>query len=143
MTSFKNYFENFQAEKSEQPDRINALLDAEYVSFDRENMTAVLEFPVKTWELNRVGILHGGLISTMLDHACGVCVASLMSTWCPTVELAVKFLRPGQPGDTIVATSHITYKGRRIIHVEATLRGKAKGELLASCTSTYLNYGEE
>lgn len=134
------YFDTFKTEKTTQPNRVNALLDPIYVSYDRETLTTVLEFTAKDWQINRVGILHGGLMSTMLDHVCGVCVATTMETWCPTVDLNVKFLRQAKEGDNIIATSVIKFLGSRMIHVEGSLKNKSTGKIIASCTSTYLNY---
>lgn len=134
-----SYFADLDKEKITQPDRINALMDPTYVSFDKENMEIVLEFTAKRWELNGVSVLHGGVISTMLDHVCGMCVCSYMESWCPTIELTTKFIRQITEGEHIIAMSKIAHAGKTILHAEGKLVSKETGKLLASCTGTYMN----
>lgn len=63
----------------------------------------------------------------------------LVGGWAPTVDLQVHFLRPGQPGDTILAVGRIISAGQTLVHAEASLASKATGKKLAVCTATFLN----
>ena len=123
----------------EQRERVNGLMAADYCDCDVDRLSVTLEFKVLPWELNRGGFLHGGIICAMLDHTAGAAASSYTGIWCPTVDMDVRFLRFGKPGDSLLCTGRIVAPGRRILHMEAILQDKATGKVVASSTSTYLN----
>lgn len=120
-------------------ERVNGLMAADYIDCDIDSRTVTLEFHVKDWELNRAGFLHGGIICTMLDHAAGAAASSFTRSWCPTVDMDVRFISFGKPGDILIGTGRIVSAGSRILHMEASLADKSSGRLIATCTATYLN----
>ena len=122
--------------------RVNGLMAADYVDCDVDRHTVTLEFHVKKWELNRAGFLHGGVICTMLDHTSGAAASSFTGSWCPTVDMDVRFISFGKPGDVLVGTGRIVSAGRKILHMEAGLSDKATGRLIATATAAYLNRAE-
>lgn len=122
--------------------RVNGLMAADYVDCDVDRHTVTLEFHVKEWELNRAGFLHGGVICTMLDHTAGAAASSFTGSWCPTVDMDVRFISFGKPGDVLVGTGRIVSAGRKILHMEAGLSDKATGRLIATATAAYLNRAE-
>ena len=123
-------------------ERVNGLMAADYVDCDPDKHTVTLEFHVKEWELNRAGFLHGGVICTMLDHTAGAAASSFTGSWCPTVDMDVRFISFGKPGDVLIGTGRIVSAGRKILHMDAGLSDKATGRLIATATSTYLNRSE-
>ena len=56
------------------PEELDAMMQGNYLSCNPDDLTLMIEFPVLQWEANYQGILHGGIISTMLDHTAGVMV---------------------------------------------------------------------
>jgi uncharacterized protein (TIGR00369 family) len=87
---------------------------------------------------NPLGTVHGGVVSTLLDTACG---CSVHSTLAPgelytSLDLTVKFLRPVTV-DTgrVTATGRVLQRGRRTALAEAQLHDAA-GKLLAHATSS-------
>ena len=126
----------------EHKERVNGLMAANYVDCDVYNLTVTLEFQIRPWELNRAGFLHGGIICTMLDHTAGATASSFTGSWCPTVDMDVRFISFGKPGDVLIGTGRIVSAGRKILHMEADLSDKATGRLIATATSTYLNRSE-
>ena len=83
------------------PHEMDARLEGRYLSCCGEERSMTIEFPVLEWEANYGGILHGGIICTMLDHTAGVTAICFMGGWTPTVDLDVHFLRSAKVGDTI------------------------------------------
>lgn len=118
---------------------VNGMLSPVYADCSVEDQTVTLEFEVKPWEANRAGILHGGIVCTMLDHVAGTAVMTMAGGWCPTVDIDVRFLKPGKIGDTLVGVGHFVSAGRRIISMEAKLYNKETGDIIATSTSTFLN----
>jgi len=118
---------------------VNGMLSPVYADCSVEDQTVTLEFEVKPWEANRAGILHGGIVCTMLDHVAGTAVMTMAGGWCPTVDIDVRFLKPGKIGDKLVGVGHFVSAGRRIISMEAKLYNKETGDIIATSTSAFLN----
>lgn len=89
--------------------------------------------------LNRHGVLHGGIISTLLDTASGVTasltVDDLGLTPFTTVSLNINFLAPVSVGE-IRATGRVTGGGRSLTFVEAELTGP-EGVKVATSTGVF------
>jgi len=136
MTNMKRIeYENETSRQNE----VNGLLSPVYADCSIEDRSVTLEFEVKPWEANRAGILHGGIICTMLDHVAGTAVITMAGGWCPTVDIDVRFLKPGKIGDKIVGVGRFVSAGRRIFQMESKLFNKDTGDIIATSTSTFLN----
>lgn len=84
------------------------------------------------------GVMHGGLIATVLDEvmvwACAV--GTRKFAFC--AELSVRFLSPVQPGEEVIATGELeANRKNRIFEAKAGLRNLS-GEILAEATGKYL-----
>lgn len=89
--------------------------------------------------LNRQGILHGGLSTTLLDNALGG-AASLTAgadgmARFSTVSLNVDFLAPGLPG-RVEAVGRVKGGGRKLVFVEGELRHE-DGTLIATASGVF------
>lgn len=51
------------------------------------------------------GVLAGGVISALLDHACGMAVWAAMDAYQPiaTLDMRIDYMRAAEPGKTVVA----------------------------------------
>ena len=132
-------FRLLEEENRQNPHIVNGMMQPRYLGCNIEEQSITIEYAVRDWEMNRVGILHGGIMSTMLDHTAGITVAAFLGGWAPTVDLQVHFLRPGQPGDTILSVGKIIAAGQTLVHAEAALTSKTTGKKLAVCTATFMN----
>jgi uncharacterized protein (TIGR00369 family) len=98
-------------------------------------------YVVRTEMTNPVGILHGGIIATMLDDVMGVTVNVKhnpdLAFFYSTVNLHVDYLASAREGQTVIAISNITKPGNRIMYVEGWLHDDS-GKLLAHSTSNML-----
>lgn len=121
------------------PNEMDARLEGKYFGCCGEEKSLTIEFPVLDWEANYSGILHGGIICTMLDHTAGVTAICFMGGWTPTVDLDVHFLRKAEVGDTLLSKAKIEFCGRNIIHLSAELTSKTTGKTVATALATYLN----
>ncbi|HLZ66094.1 MAG TPA: PaaI family thioesterase [Aliidongia sp.] len=94
---------------------------------------ATVELDITGDHLNRSGVVHGGVLMTLIDVACGYA-----GTWteaadgarlCVTLDLTTSFVAPAIAGRlTTVAT--VTGGGRKIFFARAEVRDEA-GALLA------------
>lgn len=97
------------------------------------------------------GILHGGVISSVLDMAGGMVTMTNALQYYPnhtieeladvigrtsTVDLQISYLRPGK-GDTFIAKANIIKSGKKITFARMELFNQDK-TLIATGTGTYL-----
>ncbi len=82
------------------------------------------------------GVLHGGVISTLLDEAMAHAALSLVGR-APTVEIAVQFLKPVLTGQPLSVRAEVRERRRRVLIVDAELvqdgetRARGEGKFIA------------
>ncbi len=96
------------------------------------------QFQVTEEMLNLNGTLHGGIASAMMDDLMGLTIFSLGETnFFASVSLDVRFFRPVELGEKILAKSKVIRRGRRLINIECELI-RDDGKLAAKCLSDML-----
>ena len=98
----------------------------------RENGTSRYEMTIGPDHLNRRGVAHGGVVTSLLDTALGASVVSTLSPeeWTGTLELSVQFREPVRPG-LITAQGRLARRGKNVAFAEGEIRD-ASGRTLAS-----------
>ena len=69
------------------------------------------------------GVLAGGVITTLLDHVCGLVAGSSslqVERGTATLDLRIDYMRPAIPGRDVLATAHCTKMTRSIGFIRAT-----------------------
>ena len=100
--------------------------------------TVVFEFTPAEFHYNPIGTVHGGVLSTLCDSACGCAVQSMLpaGTYYTSLDLSVKFLRPVSSGTgQMTCAGTVVHLGGRSALAEARLTDAA-GKLYAHATST-------
>jgi uncharacterized protein (TIGR00369 family) len=121
--------------------RIPAAPIANTLDFKPVSVTAgvvVFEFTPAEFHYNPIGTVHGGMIATVCDSACGCAVQSLLpaGSYYASVDLSVKFLRPITTATgPVTCEGTVTYIGGRSALAQARLTG-ADGKLYAHATSS-------
>lgn len=88
-------------------------------------------FLVRPDMTNPVGILHGGIMATIMDEAMGIAIYTLDdANFFAAINLVTDFLRSAKLGEVITARAKVVRRGRRIVHAECHVVN-ASGELLA------------
>lgn len=88
--------------------------------------------------LNRVGLLHGGFVSMLLDNGCGVAIRKELGdieASIVTVTLSVTFVAGASEG-LVTAVGRVVGGGRSLKFAEAELRDQ-DGQLLATGSATF------
>lgn len=82
------------------------------------------------------GIVHGGIISTILDE---VMAWSLYreQTWAVTGQLTTRFRKPMRVGEAVRAVGRIAQDRGRVIETRGEIRRDADNVLLADATATF------
>nr|MDT0667655.1 PaaI family thioesterase [Micromonospora sp. DSM 115978] len=89
--------------------------------------------------LNPMGVVHGGLLCTLLDAAAGSAVHTTLEPGVgfTSIEIKVNYLRAVRPGDVLTAHGWVSKPGRRVVFAEADVRD-ADDRLVANATTTCL-----
>ncbi len=128
-----------KAERENNPDDVDAMLAPVYDSVDYDEGIMTVLYEVMPWESNRVGILHGGITGTMMDHTAASAIFVFLGYWCPTVDMDVKFLRQMKVGDRLCCRAKLVHIGRRFITASAEMFDEKSGRITATALFTYAN----
>lgn len=98
--------------------------------FVRIRFTAREEF------YNPQGNVQGGILTAMLDDTMGPAGFTLLdtTTFAPTVDLNVSFIRPARAG-YLIGEGRVVHQSKRFLRLEGRLTTE-DGELVATATST-------
>lgn len=102
---------------------------------DRRARSIQAQFTPSALHQGYEGIVHGGILSALLDEAMAKLAFSL-GIPAVTAEITVKFRSPAAPGHQLTVSGRIIDETHRLIRAEATIeRGpvliaEAKGKLL-------------
>jgi uncharacterized protein (TIGR00369 family) len=114
-------------------------------SFGGERGAIHVELVPERRHYNPIGSVHGGIISAMLDTACGCTVHSTLAPGelYTSLDLTVKFLRPVTvDSGRLRAEGQVVQRGRRTALAQARLYD-ADRRLLAHATSTCMIFPAE
>ena len=104
--------------------------------------TIEIEMPHSSALTQQHGFLHAGVISTVLDSACGYAAYSLMpeNAAVLTIEFKVNLLAPGR-GDRFLFRGSVTKPGRTIIVADGQAYAygpEGEARLIATMTGTMM-----
>lgn len=108
---------------------------------NREARTIEAKFVPSENHQGYAGIVHGGVLSALLDEAMAKLAFSL-GIPAVTAEIMVKFKMSAAPGDELLITGRLTQEGKKLILAEADIsRGlamiaEAKGKLLRTSSAS-------
>jgi uncharacterized protein (TIGR00369 family) len=115
------------------PNPISAWLDGTLKKAELGSIS--VEFQVREDQCNHAGVLHGGVISTMLDELMGMTLITVeIDHLYVTVNLHVDFLFGAKAGEIVTVTSEVYRVGKKIANVEAKMYN-ADGKILAKGSS--------
>jgi acyl-CoA thioesterase len=87
--------------------------------------------------LNPYGVVHGGVIYSLVDTAMGAAVHTRLAQGerCATIEIKINYLAPVTAGD-LAAEARLVERTKRIAVLEARVRSDG-GQLVAVATGTF------
>ena len=107
------------------------ILDAGYVTYTLNVQNKHLATP---------GFVHGGVLTTMLDATMGAGALTLVAEQeqvVSTIEMQVNFLMSAKINETLVCTSTLIRKGRKVIFMKAEIRNEQNQLVAVSNGSFY------
>lgn len=113
------------------------LLRARVVEVTRDR--GRLELEVGPEHLRDLGILHGGVLATLLDTVMGMAATARAPAghFTVTMQLNINFTRPAWEGETLVATSEVRHSGRQTAVAFGEVR-TAQGLLVGTGSGTFM-----
>ncbi len=83
-------------------------LGVDVESVEPGRMTVSLDYQDRLVGNPETGVLHGGVITTLLDTVSGLAVHTALRKFLPiaTLDLRIDYLRPATPGERLFAFAH-------------------------------------
>ncbi len=109
-------------------------LNGTVISVDENSVE--FEFTVRKEMTNPVGMLHGGVTSSMIDDCIGVNFMILgLENFYPTINLSVDFFNSASENDTVLVRTELIKLGRTVINFNAVVINQNSGKLVAKASS--------
>ena len=111
---------------------IGLQLDLRFAS-DRAEATFTAEQKHQGYD----GIVHGGIVTAVLDEVMGWAIFH-QGIWAVTTRFALTFRRPVRVGETVIAAGMLTRDRGRALDLHGEVRRAIDGDLLAAADGTYM-----
>lgn len=107
-------------------------------AFEMGEGSVTVTLPTAKRHANMGGWVHGGVLASLLDFALGAAVVATLEEheWTATQSLTTDFLRPGKPGEKLVARGRVDKRGRLAAYASGEVVGE-DGELVARATGVW------
>jgi uncharacterized protein (TIGR00369 family) len=103
---------------------------------------ALLRLPYKPEMVGdpATGVIAGGVVTTLLDHACGRAVLARMSELVvfATLDLRIDYMRPARPHQPVYARAHCYKMGRTVAFVRATAYEDSPDDPVAAAQAAFM-----
>ena len=89
------------------------------------------------------GVIAGGVVTTLLDHACGQAVMAAFGALTPiaTLDLRIDYMRAAEPGLDVYARAHCYKLTRSIAFVRATAYDRDLEDPVATAQAAFMLTG--
>jgi uncharacterized protein (TIGR00369 family) len=111
------------------------------LAFRLEGGVAVAEFDPDPQHQGYPGLMHGGLVATILDEAMGWAIYG-RGIWAMTARMQVRFRRSVPLDRRLRVSAHVTNQRQRLLRARAELRDEG-GTLLAEGEGAFLRVTPE
>lgn len=115
-------------------------LKLETLSIDREGSILRVPYDEKLIGDPETGVIAGGVVTTLLDHACGQAVHAAMEKFktIATLDLRIDYMRPAEPGKDIYAKAHCYKATRSVAFVRAVAYDESPDDPVAAAQAAFM-----
>jgi acyl-coenzyme A thioesterase PaaI-like protein len=105
---------------------------------DPDTAAVRVEFTPRREHIGFEGVVHGGVIATVLDEAMVWCATWAGRRFCVCAELITRFVKEAAVGRALIVETKIESHRSRMITTSAEVKDAATGELVATGTAKYI-----
>lgn len=115
-------------------------LGMEFISLDIARATLALPYSKRLIGNKKTGVVHGGVITALLDQASGLAALSSFEENMPvaTLDLRIDYMRAGKPGQTILAEAHAYKTTSSIAFVRAIAHDGDRDDPIATSQACFM-----
>ncbi len=115
-------------------------LKMETVALDREGATLRVPYDEKLIGDPETGVIAGGVVTTLLDHACGQAVHTGLTEFktIATLDLRIDYMRPAEPGKDLFARAHCYKVTRSVAFVRAVAYDDNPDDPVAAAQAAFM-----
>lgn len=115
-------------------------LKLETVSLDRDGAILRVPYDDKLIGDPDTGVIAGGVVTTLLDHACGQAVHTALDSFktIATLDLRIDYMRPAEPGKDIYAKAHCYKATRSVAFVRAVAYDDNPDDPVAAAQAAFM-----
>ncbi len=107
-----------------------------------EQDVAILKTPYKPDLVGDpdTGVIAGGVVTTLLDHACGQAVMAALGepTSIATLDLRIDYMRPAEPGKDLFCRAHCYKVTRSVAFVRASAYDQDVTDPVATAQAAFM-----
>lgn len=110
------------------------------VALDRDRVTLKLEMQDHFIGNIDTGVIHGGIVTVVLDTACGMVVMSSMKEILPfaTLDLRLDYLKQARPREAIYASAHCYKMTRSVAFTRGVAYQDSPDDPIANCVGSFM-----
>lgn len=85
------------------------------------------------------GVIHGGVLTTMLDTCCGFAAVAALDepSLCPTMDLRIDYMRPATPGEMLYAEGEAYRVTSQVIFTRGIAHHGDPAKPVAHCVANF------
>ncbi len=120
------------------------VLGFELVDANKEGVTIKLPYKAELVGNPYTGVIHGGVITTLLDQACGMAVAAAIAPEMditPTIDLRIDYMRPAEPHRDVLAYTHVYRVTKSVVFARGVAYQDSVDKPIAHCVATFIRMG--
>ena len=118
----------------------NAKLGIRTLEIAPGRCTTYIEFRPELVGDPRRGVLHGGVVTTLIDATAGAAVYAAIpaGTALATLDMRIDYLKPAEPHKRLYASAELYRLTRRIAFVRASAYQDDPGNQVAHCAASFM-----
>ncbi len=119
------------------------VLGMQVIEADGEGLTIELPYNESHVGNPSTGVIHGGVLTTLMDTASGTMVINALPEFelCPTLDLRVDYVRAAEPHKSIFAFAEAYRVSRNVVFTRCTVHQGNIESPVANCVAAFMRIG--